>query len=73
MIWLIGLVANIVFFAAAEGYALKHPERLNTLSHVIAYIGAYFPLSIWLCGVVTGSLAVHFFWHYCPAFAVMGG
>jgi len=29
-IWLAGLIVAIVFFAVVEGYALKHPTRLNT-------------------------------------------
>lgn len=68
-IWLLGLVSAMVFFAAVEGTALRHPTRLNTLSHDIAYIGAKWPLSLWICGVATGGLAVHFFWHFCPNFA----
>jgi hypothetical protein len=70
-IWLAGLGAAVVFFAVVEGYALKHPERLNTLSWNIAKMGSYFPLSIWICGVFAGGLAVHFFWHFCPVFVVM--
>ena len=69
-IWLAGLIVAIVFFAVVEGYALKHPTRLNTLSHCIAYIGSYWPLSIWFCGIFAGGLAVHFFWHYCPSFGI---
>jgi hypothetical protein len=71
--WAIGLVSAMIFFAAVEGLAFRHPERQWTLSKTIAYIGATWPLSIWICGVFAGSLATHFYWHYCPAFAVTGG
>ena len=71
--WLVALGVAIAFFAIFEGFALKHPLRLNTLSHWIAYIGVYFPLSIWFAGVFAGGLAVHFYWHFCPVFAVTGG
>ena len=69
-IWLAELAAAVIVFALTEGYAFKHPERINTLSHWVAYIGAKFPLSIWFCGIFAGGLAVHFFWHFCPAFGI---
>jgi hypothetical protein len=64
--WAIGLAAAIMFFAVVEGVAFRHAERQWTLSRCIAMMGRDFPLSIWLCGVFAGSLAVHFFWPYCP-------
>lgn len=66
--WLAGLVGSIVFFSFVEGLALRHPDRQWTLSATIAFIGAHFPLSIWICGAFAGGLAVHFFWHFCPKF-----
>ena len=72
-VWLVGLVCAVLFFGIVEAMAVRHPTRINTLSHVIAQIGATWPLSIWICGVFAGGLAVHFFWHFCPAFAVTGG
>lgn len=65
-IWLIGLAAAVIFFAAVESLAFRHPERQWTLSRGIATMGKNFPLSIWICGVFAGGLAVHFWWHYCP-------
>lgn len=67
-VWLVALIVAIVFFAIFEGYALNHPKRASTLSACIAYIGAKWPLSLWICGVFAGGLAVHFFWHFCPTF-----
>jgi len=73
LIWLLGLVGAIAFFAIVEGEAFKHPARINTLSQIIALIGSIWPMSIWFCGVFAGGLAVHFFWHFCPPFAITGG
>ena len=71
--WLSGLFGAIAFFAAIEGLAFKHPDRQATLSWTLAILGERFPLSIWICGVFTGGLAVHFWWHYCPFGGVGAG
>lgn len=71
--WVIGVIIAIIFFAVFETYALRHPDRLNTLSMAIYKLGASWPLSIWICGVFAGGLAVHFFWHFCPAGSISGG
>jgi hypothetical protein len=70
--WLIGLVGAVGFFAAVEEYAIRQPTKQWTLSRCIAWLGQNFPLSIWVCGVFTGAMAVHFFWHYCPFGAGLG-
>ena len=70
--WWIGALGAIVFFVVGEGYAFKHPERQNTLSHLVATVGAKWPMSIWLMGVGTGILAAHFFWAW-PANPLAGG
>jgi hypothetical protein len=51
-------------FAVFEGYALRHPERMWTLSRLVSTIGAKWPLSIALLGFLFGGLLVHFFWPY---------
>jgi hypothetical protein len=71
--WLFGLLTAISFFAVFEAKAFDHPERTNTLSHAVYTIGAKWPLSIFLMGNFAGGLAVHFFWHWCPAGSVSGG
>jgi hypothetical protein len=58
--WLVFLFVVVGGFALVEGLAMKHPERQYTLSRCIAYLGANFPLSIWVCGIFSGGLAVHF-------------
>lgn len=65
--WIIGTLLAIAFFAYFEWRALAHPDRGNTLSHFIYTIGSQWPLSIWIMGMFAGGLAVHFFWHWCPA------
>lgn len=71
--WIVGTFIAIAFFAFWERYAFKHPERTNTLSHWIYTIGATWPLSIYLMGMFAGGLAVHFFWHWCPAGSISSG
>jgi len=68
-LWLIGLLGAVLFFVAVEGLAFRHPERQATLSYCLAWLGEKFPLSIYICGLFTGSLATHFFWHWCPIIA----
>lgn len=48
-----------------EGYALKHPERLNTLSWVMATVGQKWPLSIGILGFFFGGLMAHFYFPEC--------
>jgi hypothetical protein len=71
--WLAGLFAAILFFAWFEYRGLTHRTRQNTLSSVIWTIGSHWPLSIWLMGAFAGGLAVHFFWHWCPAGSLSAG
>jgi 4-hydroxybenzoate polyprenyltransferase len=63
--WIVGAIAFLIFFTIFESYALRHPDRENTLSHFVASIGAEWPLSIALYGLVTGVLLAHFFWPWC--------
>lgn len=65
--WIIGALVAIAFFAWFEALAFRHPERQNTLSRWIYNMGSQWPLSIFLMGMLCGGLAVHFFWHWCPA------
>lgn len=71
--WIVGTLAAIIFFAVFESLAFKWPNRFNTLSHFIYTIGANWPVSIFIMGQFCGGLAVHFFWHWCPAGSVSTG
>ena len=71
--WIIGTIGAILFFAYFEARAFKHPDRQNTLSRWIFNLGSNWPLSIWLMGMLAGGLAVHFFWHWCPAGSISAG
>lgn len=71
--WLVLAVFALLWFTYFEYAAFKHPERNNTLSHFVYTIGQAFPLSIFLYGMLVGGLAVHFFWHWCPAINPTGG
>lgn len=71
--WIIGTIAAILFFIIFEARAFRHPDRQNTLSRAIYNVGASWPLSIWIMGVLAGSLATHFFWHFCPVGSISTG
>jgi hypothetical protein len=71
--WIIGALAAILFFAYFESKALKNGARINTLSRAIYTLGVNWPLSIFLMGMFCGGLAVHFYWHFCPAGSVTEG
>lgn len=71
--WIIGLVAAITFFVVFEARAFRHPDRQNTLSRWIYNLGSTWPLSIFIMGMIVGGLAVHFFWHWCPALSLGTG
>ena len=59
--WLLFLIAS---FSAAEGYAIYTGGV--TLSQFTAEVSAAWPLMPWVCGVLVGGLAVHFWWHWVP-------
>jgi hypothetical protein len=71
-LWALWFLAIVVSFSILEGYAFKHPSRLNTLSRCVWTIGQKWPLSLVLYGMVFGGLAVHFFWNWCPQFMPAG-
>jgi hypothetical protein len=71
--WILGALGAIAFFAFFEARAFRHPERENTLSHCVYTIGSQWPLSIFIMGMFCGGLAVHFFWHWCPAGSISAG
>jgi hypothetical protein len=64
--WIILTLIAIAAFAYFEVRAFRHADRQNTLSRTIYNVGSKWPLSIWIMGVFSGGLAVHFFWHWCP-------
>jgi hypothetical protein len=63
--WVVLAAAFVLAFAIGETYAFDHPNRQNTLSRSVALLGARWPFSIWLIGVLVGVLAAHFFWPWC--------
>jgi hypothetical protein len=73
------LVLGWAAFALLETRALKHAHRKDqvTLSFFLYTIGAKFPLSIFLAGLLIGlffgSLATHVLWHWCPAGSISAG
>lgn len=71
--WLISALVALLVFIVIERYAFRHPDRQNTLSRAIWSLGQKWPLSIFLMGMFAGGLAVHFFWHWCPALGLGTG
>lgn len=66
MIWLVPLGMAILTFTILEYLAIRY-GWFPTLSAAVYGVGKNFPLAIWFMGVFAGGLAVHFFWHWCPA------
>jgi hypothetical protein len=63
-VWLAWLLVIGASFAVLEGYALKHNK--TTLSRFIWNASKAWPPLPWVIGNVTGGLAVHFWWNWCP-------
>jgi hypothetical protein len=60
--WFVGLVFMLGWFGYWETMAFVHPEQYDTLSHTVSDIGAHWPFSLVLFGMLAGGLLVHFFW-----------
>ena len=58
--WLLAVIVLLGY----EAFALKTGRR--TLSRQMWIWTQAWPLMPFLWGLVTGGLAVHFFWHWCP-------
>ena len=72
--WILWWGAIFASFAILEAYAFARPERAHTLSRFMANMGAKFPLSIGMIGMLVGGLFVHFFWHWgCEITPGVGG
>ena len=63
-VWFVWIAAIWASFAVFEGYALRHNDRMWTLSRLVSTIGAKWPLSIAFMGFLFGGLLVHFYWPY---------
>lgn len=83
LIWAIGIASWLALgwlaFAYFEDRAIRNsgdPNR-HTLSNAVYTLGKDFPLSIFVLGLVVGlfwgALAVHFYWHWCPAGSISAG
>lgn len=83
LVWPIGIVIWVALgwaaFAWFESRALAHGARKDqiTLSMFVYTVGAKFPLSILLAGLIIGifigALGVHFYWHWCPPGSLSAG
>jgi len=58
--WPLWIVLIAVSFAALEGYALA--TKRSTLSRFVWNISKAWPPFGWVCGVLVGFLACHFWW-----------
>lgn len=63
-VWIGWLLAIVISFAVFEGYALR--KNKTTLSRFTWNASKAWPPLPWVIGNVTGGLAVHFWWHWCP-------
>jgi hypothetical protein len=66
-VWVGWVIFIAVSFAAFEGYALKTGK--NTLSRTVWIISKNWPPFGWVCGVIVGFLAAHFWWGGIVCFA----
>ena len=66
-VWALWLVVIVCSFGAFEAYAITHNK--TTLSRFVWTLSKAFPLFPWLAGVLTGGLAVHFWWGGIVCFA----
>lgn len=64
IVWVCWLILFIVTFAIFETWALL--TNGLTLSMFTWHVSEEWPPIIWLCGVLAGGLAVHFWWHWAP-------
>ena len=71
--WIVGGIVAIIFFGVFEAMALAHVDRLNSLSHTIATLGARWPMSIFFAGMFVGVLAAHFYWPWADSPMGPGG
>jgi hypothetical protein len=58
--WLVAVIVLLGY----EFWAIRTGRR--TLSSQMVEWTRTWPLMPYIWGVVTGGLAVHFFWHWCP-------
>lgn len=65
--WALWLVFIVASFALMESYSLH--DNTSTLSRFVWNVSAGFPLFPWIAGVITGGLAVHFWWGGTVTFA----
>ena len=59
-VWVAWIIVLVVSFAIFEGFALATGR--TTLSRTVWTINKNFPPFGWMCGLVVGFLAAHFFW-----------
>ena len=71
--WLIGLFGALAYFTFFEVLGFVRPGKFNTLSHAVYTLGAHWTLAIFIMGMFVGGLAVHFWFHWCPAGSVSSG
>ena len=64
LVWAIWLATIAATFGVLEAMAWNNGV---TLSRFVWDLGEAWPLFIWLCGALTGGLAVHFWWHWSPS------
>ena len=67
VLWTVWLLVIVCSFALFEGLALY--RKTPTLSRWVWTVSKDFPLFPWVAGVLTGGLAVHFWWGGIVCFA----
>jgi len=70
LIWLAWVLCIALSFALLEA-ASWHGG--TTLSRSVWELSIHFPLIIYLAGMLSGGLAVHFWWHWSPPGSISEG
>lgn len=60
IVWTAWLLVIAGSFAAFEGWALR--TKRQTLSRFVWTVSKAWPPFPWVCGVIVGGLAAHFWW-----------
>jgi hypothetical protein len=71
VIWTVWICLIIISFGCFEGYAIITGR--TTLSRYVWTFSKAWPLFPWIAGVITGGLAVHWWWGGIVCFAPVGG
>jgi hypothetical protein len=69
--WTVFFILMVLGFAGGEAWAIWKGKQ--TLSRYVWDVSCDWPPLPWVVGVLTGAVATHFWWHWCPAGSISIG